>query len=205
MIMSQAITARPSVISTLKQICLRKQEIAQIYKAMAKLESSASRRETLRKMATSSEQSILSPARILKQLGESVPSLKYSWWQRSWHQLIAEVNLPLILNLVQKLEAQDNYYLNQILAEYGQKTTAADAMNDQTQDRLIWQQMLSPHCCYRGQLTSENLRFNQVFQEFSNQVAIACALETSGKISPTQAMERLEQLWQELQDSHPES
>ncbi|AMW30147.1 hypothetical protein H6G58_17115 [Arthrospira platensis FACHB-971] len=205
MIMSQAITARPSVISTLKQICLRKQEIAQIYKAMAKRESSESRRETLRKMATSSEQSILSPARTLKQLGESVPSLKYSWWQRSRDYLIAEVNLPLILNLIEKLEAQDNYYLNQILAEDGQKTTYADAMNDQTQDRLVLQEMLSPYCRYRGQLTSENLRFNQVFQEFSNQVAIACALETSGKISPKQAMERLEQLWQELQDSHPES
>ncbi|KDR54101.1 hypothetical protein APPUASWS_031660 [Arthrospira platensis str. Paraca] len=203
MIMSQAITARPSVISTLKQICLRKQEIAQIYKAMAKRESSESRRETLRKMATSSEQSILSPARTLKQLGESVPSLKYSWWQRSRDYLIAEVNLPLILNLIEKLEAQDNYYLNQILAEDGQKTTYA--MNDQTQDRLVLQEMLSPYCRYRGQLTSENLRFNQVFQEFSNQVAIACALETSGKISPKQAMERLEQLWQELQDSHPES
>ncbi|WP_235181538.1 DUF7219 family protein [Limnospira platensis] len=201
--MSQAITARPSVISTLKQICLRKQEIAQIYKAMAKRESSESRRETLRKMATSSEQSILSPARTLKQLGESVPSLKYSWWQRSRDYLIAEVNLPLILNLIEKLEAQDNYYLNQILAEDGQKTTYA--MNDQTQDRLVLQEMLSPYCRYRGQLTSENLRFNQVFQEFSNQVAIACALETSGKISPKQAMERLEQLWQELQDSHPES
>ncbi|MBS0018565.1 MAG: hypothetical protein KFF72_19820 [Arthrospira sp. SH-MAG29] len=203
MIMSQAITARPSAISTLKQICLRKQEIAQIYKAMAKLESSESRRETLRKMATSSEQSILSPARTLKQLGESVPSLKYSWWQRSRDYLIAEVNLPLILHLIEKLEAQDNYYLNQILAEYGEKTT--DAINDPREARLVLQEMLSPYCRYRGQLTSENLRFNQVFQEFSNQVAIACALETSGKISPTQAMERLEQLWQELQDSHPES
>ncbi|MFO7031581.1 hypothetical protein B9T07_16730 [Limnospira fusiformis CCALA 023] len=203
MIMSQAITARPSVISTLKQICLRKQEIAQIYKAMAKLESSESRRETLRKMATSSEQSILSPARTLKQLGESVPSLKYSWWQRSRDYLIAEVNLPLILHLIEKLEAQDNYYLNQILAEYGEKTT--DAINDPREARLVLQEMLSPYCRYRGQLTSENLRFNQVFQEFSNQVAIACALETSGKISPKQAMERLEQLWQELQDSQPES
>ncbi|BAI92777.1 hypothetical protein N39L_47500 [Limnospira platensis NIES-39] len=203
MIMSQAITARPSVISTLKQICLRKQEIAQIYKAMAKRESSESRRETLRKMATSSEQSILSPARTLKQLGESVPSLKYSWWQRSRDYLIAEVNLPLILHLIEKLEAQDNYYLNQILAEYGEKTT--DAINDPREARLVLQEMLSPYCRYRGQLTSENLRFNQVFQEFSNQVAIACALETSGKISPKQAMERLEQLWQELQDSHPES
>ncbi|MDF2207957.1 MULTISPECIES: DUF7219 family protein [Limnospira] len=201
--MSQAITARPSVISTLKQICLRKQEIAQIYKAMAKRESSESRRETLRKMATSSEQSILSPARTLKQLGESVPSLKYSWWQRSRDYLIAEVNLPLILHLIEKLEAQDNYYLNQILAEYGEKTT--DAINDPREARLVLQEMLSPYCRYRGQLTSENLRFNQVFQEFSNQVAIACALETSGKISPKQAMERLEQLWQELQDSHPES
>ncbi|WP_410245074.1 DUF7219 family protein [Limnospira platensis CENA597] len=201
--MSQAITARPSVISTLKQICLRKQEIAQIYKAMAKLESSESRRETLRKMATSSEQSILSPARTLKQLGESVPSLKYSWWQRSRDYLIAEVNLPLILHLIEKLEAQDNYYLNQILAEYGEKTT--DAINDPREARLVLQEMLSPYCRYRGQLTSENLRFNQVFQEFSNQVAIACALETSGKISPKQAMERLEQLWQELQDSQPES
>ncbi|MFO7090805.1 hypothetical protein B9R42_16335 [Arthrospira platensis PCC 7345] len=203
MIMSQAITARPSVISTLKQICLRKQEIAQIYKAMAKRESSESRRETLRKMATSSEQSILSPARTLKQLGESVPSLKYSWWQRSRDYLIAEVNLPLILHLIEKLEAQDNYYLNQILAEYGEKTT--DAINDPREARLVLQEMLSPYCRYRGQLTSENIRFNQVFQEFSNQVAIACALETSGKISPKQAMERLEQLWQELQDSHPES
>ncbi|MDT9296533.1 MAG: hypothetical protein P5700_16030 [Arthrospira platensis PCC 7345] len=201
--MSQAITARPSVISTLKQICLRKQEIAQIYKAMAKRESSESRRETLRKMATSSEQSILSPARTLKQLGESVPSLKYSWWQRSRDYLIAEVNLPLILHLIEKLEAQDNYYLNQILAEYGEKTT--DAINDPREARLVLQEMLSPYCRYRGQLTSENIRFNQVFQEFSNQVAIACALETSGKISPKQAMERLEQLWQELQDSHPES
>ncbi|TVU52240.1 MAG: hypothetical protein EA414_18490 [Arthrospira sp. PLM2.Bin9] len=203
MIMSQAITARPSVISTLKQICLRKQEIAQIYKAMAKRESSESRRETLRKMATSSEQSILSPARTLKRLGESVPSLKYSWWQRSRDYLIVEVNLPLILNLIEKLEAQDNYYLNQILAEYGEKTT--DAINDPREARLVLQEMLSPYCRYRGQLTSENIRFNQVFQEFSNQVAIACALETSGKISPKQAMERLEQLWQELQDSHPES
>lgn len=203
MMMSQAITSRPSVISTLKQICLRKQEIAQIYKAMAKRESSASRRETLRKMASSSEQSILSPACTLNQLGESVPSLKYSWWQRSWHQLIAQVNLPLILHLIQKLEAQDNYYLNQILAEYGQKTTAA--INDRSEDRQVLQQMLSPHCRYRGQLTSEHLRFNQVFQDFSNQVAIACALETSGKISPAQAMERLEQLWEELQDSQPES
>ncbi|MCD8489327.1 MAG: hypothetical protein LRZ84_21955 [Desertifilum sp.] len=63
---------------------------------------------------------------------------------------------------------------------------------------MTLQETLFPRSRYYGQLLAEHLNFNQALQEFNNRVAITCSLETSGRISPTEAVQQLETLWQQL-------
>lgn len=60
---------------------------------------------------------------------------------------------------------------------------------------------LCPISRYHGKFTPENLAFNANLQEFANSVSLTCALETGGKISPTEAIERIEALWKQLEAS----
>ena len=57
---------------------------------------------------------------------------------------------------------------------------------------------LFPRSSYRGEFTPENLTFNANLQEFAQQVALICGLETGGKISPQEAYEQIKELWKQL-------
>lgn len=54
---------------------------------------------------------------------------------------------------------------------------------------------------YHGDFTPANLVFNDNLQEFSYQVSIICALETSGKITPQEAYKRIKKLWKQVEES----
>jgi hypothetical protein len=60
---------------------------------------------------------------------------------------------------------------------------------------------LFPKSPYYGHITPQNLIFNANLQEFAQKVNYISALETSGKISPQEAFQELEILWEELQSS----
>jgi hypothetical protein len=60
---------------------------------------------------------------------------------------------------------------------------------------------LNPMPSYRGEFSPENLAFNANLQEFTNRVSIICALETGGKISPSEAYKQIKDLWTELDQS----
>lgn len=60
---------------------------------------------------------------------------------------------------------------------------------------------------YRGDFSPSNpnnLVFNSNLQEFAQQVAYICGLETNGKISAEEAYERIKQLWRQLKASKKE-
>lgn len=58
-----------------------------------------------------------------------------------------------------------------------------------------------PKIPYHGDFTPANLVFNDNLQEFSYQVSILCALETNGKLTPTEAYSKIKTLWDQLQSS----
>ncbi len=63
---------------------------------------------------------------------------------------------------------------------------------------------LYPRSRYEGQFNPNNpnsLIFNANLQEFSQKVALICALETNGKVTPLEAYQRIKELWQELESS----
>jgi hypothetical protein len=51
---------------------------------------------------------------------------------------------------------------------------------------------------YQGEVTLGNLAFDANLQEFASRVAIICALETGGKISPQEAYSQIKSLWQKF-------
>ncbi|MEM8832510.1 MAG: hypothetical protein AAGE96_24705, partial [Cyanobacteria bacterium P01_G01_bin.19] len=51
---------------------------------------------------------------------------------------------------------------------------------------------------YRGDFSPENLAFNANLQEFAQKTGYICALETNGKISSTEAYDRIKDLWRQL-------
>jgi len=57
---------------------------------------------------------------------------------------------------------------------------------------------LYPHSRYYGQVNPENLVFNANLQEFAQKISYICNLETSGKITPQEAYERIKELWKQL-------
>ncbi len=204
-LMNQSTVSRSYLISALKKTCLQKQEIAQLYKMMAKRESCQWRRELLQTMAVKSEQSMLRPARTLKRLGESVPSLHYSQMKQSWHRLIAQLNIPVALTWIKQLEERDTRRYRQILVEFLKQKPGIETnnppVNPPVSNEITLKKMLSPCSRYRGESTPEHLNFNQALQEFTNQASIICALETSGKISSVEAVKRLDALWWQLEMS----
>jgi len=60
---------------------------------------------------------------------------------------------------------------------------------------------LNPRPSYRGEFSPENLAFDANLQEFTNRVSIICALETGGKISPSEAYNQIKNLWTQLDQS----
>ena len=55
---------------------------------------------------------------------------------------------------------------------------------------------------YRGSFTPENLVFNFNLQEFATKVSFIAGLHTGGKLTSTEAYEKIDQLWQDLSKSH---
>lgn len=60
---------------------------------------------------------------------------------------------------------------------------------------------LYPLSCYYGRVTPENLIFNANLQEFAQKVGYISSLETNGKLSPEEALSKIEALWQEFKAS----
>jgi len=57
---------------------------------------------------------------------------------------------------------------------------------------------LYPRYSFQGETTLPNIVFDANLQEFSQRVAMICALETGGKISPQEAYQQIKQLWRQL-------
>jgi len=68
-------------------------------------------------------------------------------------------------------------------------------------DRMSKNRFIYPTRRYRGPFKPEYLAFDANLQEFSQKVSYISCLETAGKLSPQQACEQLEDLWQQLQRS----
>lgn len=60
---------------------------------------------------------------------------------------------------------------------------------------------LYPRHPYYGRFTPDRLAFNANLQEFAHKVSYICALETGGKLSPEQAYEQMNGLWEKLKQS----
>ncbi len=63
-------------------------------------------------------------------------------------------------------------------------------------------EFLSPRARYQGEFTPQNLAFDSNLQEFAQQVAYICSLETAGKLTPHDAHSRIWELYEELERSH---
>ncbi|MUG93129.1 hypothetical protein F7734_12050 [Scytonema sp. UIC 10036] len=68
--------------------------------------------------------------------------------------------------------------------------------NQNDKDKFLY-----PHSHYYGQVKPENLVFNANLQEFAQKVGYITNLETSGKIYPEEAYERIKELWKQLKHS----
>ncbi|MGF1988077.1 MAG: DUF7219 family protein [Nostoc sp. ZfuVER08] len=60
---------------------------------------------------------------------------------------------------------------------------------------------LYPYSRYYGVITPDNLIFNANLQEFAQKVGYISSLETNGKLSPEEALSKIELLWQQLKAS----
>jgi hypothetical protein len=60
---------------------------------------------------------------------------------------------------------------------------------------------LNPQPSFEGEFTPGKIVFNANLQEFTNRISIICALETGGKISPSEAYRQIKDLWTELDQS----
>jgi hypothetical protein len=58
-----------------------------------------------------------------------------------------------------------------------------------------------PYRSYHGKETLPDIIFDANLQEFSDRVAIICALENGGKISPEKAYKQIKELWKEMKAS----
>ena len=55
---------------------------------------------------------------------------------------------------------------------------------------------------YRGKIDPAALVFNANLQEFARRIGFICDLETSGKLPPGDAYDRIRLLWTQLSQSH---
>jgi hypothetical protein len=66
------------------------------------------------------------------------------------------------------------------------------------------EKFLYPRAGYYGQIKPENLVFNANLQEFSQKVSYITSLETSGKLAPHEAYQKIQALWKQLKRSKKE-
>jgi hypothetical protein len=59
-------------------------------------------------------------------------------------------------------------------------------------------EFLYPRSRYYGQVKPENLIFNANLQKFAQQIGYIVSLQTGGKLSPEEAYQQIEALWQQL-------
>ncbi|MDX2212621.1 MAG: hypothetical protein SFY66_04950 [Oculatellaceae cyanobacterium bins.114] len=60
---------------------------------------------------------------------------------------------------------------------------------------------LYPRSRYHGHVNPDNLIFNANLQEFAQRVSLICCLESGGKITPIDAYNQIELLWEKLKHS----
>ncbi|MBD2168685.1 hypothetical protein H6G04_30355 [Calothrix membranacea FACHB-236] len=60
---------------------------------------------------------------------------------------------------------------------------------------------LYPRSRYYGRVKPQNLVFNANLQEFSQKVGYISCLETNGKLSPEEAYQKIEKMWEQLKKS----
>ncbi|TVP66883.1 MAG: hypothetical protein EA342_10445 [Leptolyngbya sp. LCM1.Bin17] len=197
--MTMTPTLRSTLVPVLRQDCLQRQEIAQLYKALAKGETCSHKRDLYRTLATQAELGLLRPARRLHRLGESVPAFRPSWGHQLKRWWLCQLNAQRAMTWLQSAEAKNaRRYLEVITAVIPTKAKA-QRQTAGLGDAETKQRMLLPRSPYYGQPLPQQVAFNQVLQDFASQVSLTCALETGGKISPSDAMARLDTLWQTLQ------
>jgi hypothetical protein len=66
----------------------------------------------------------------------------------------------------------------------------------ESKDKFIY-----PYNRYYGRVKPENLIFNANLQEFSQRISFITNLETGGKLSPEEAYNQIEALWEQLKNS----
>ena len=69
-------------------------------------------------------------------------------------------------------------------------------MSDIEKENFIY-----PYRSYHGKETLPDMIFDANLQEFSDRVAMICALENGGKISPEEAYKQIKELWKEMKAS----
>lgn len=198
--MVNATVQRSTLVPLLLQDCLQRQEIAQLYKALAKHAPCPEKQALYRALASSTEVGLLRPARRLKRLGESVPCFRQSWgyWIKQWY--LCQVKGETAIAWLHELEERTTKrYLEIIPVSAPNRTRGHDHPVGGHHATLTCHDLLCPRSRYYGDLAPEKVDFNGVLQDFANRVSLTCALETGGKISQTEAMERLDALWQALQ------
>jgi hypothetical protein len=62
-------------------------------------------------------------------------------------------------------------------------------------------QFAYPYRTYHGKETLPNIVFDANLQEFSQRVAMLCALENGGKLAPDKAYKEIKMLWKQLKAS----
>lgn len=68
-------------------------------------------------------------------------------------------------------------------------------------DRIDKNQFLYPSDRYYGQFSPENLVFSANLQEFTQRASYIYNLQSSGKLNPEEAYNRIETLWKQLERS----
>lgn len=68
-------------------------------------------------------------------------------------------------------------------------------------DQIDKNQFLYPSDRYYGQFSPENLVFSANLQEFTQRASYIYNLQSSGKLSPEEAYNRIETLWKQLEQS----
>lgn len=61
------------------------------------------------------------------------------------------------------------------------------------------QDFICPVYTYRGEPIPSHQEFNTHLQIFCCRASLLCSLQTNGKISPTDALRQLTELWEQLQ------
>lgn len=72
----------------------------------------------------------------------------------------------------------------------------AEDEQQSNRDRFI-----APLARYRGDFSPQKLAFNANLQEFAQQVALLCNLETNGKVSSEEAYQEIKRIWKALKSS----